>query len=76
MSSKKQIEIPPFLSGPQVAAMLEVDRSTISDWFRAGKFPGAYKPGGLRTTILIPSTLFDPEQVKTFLKKERDQSVN
>lgn len=73
--TKTVIAMPPYLTSAQVARMLDLDSSTIRRRVLADKYPGAYKPGGGKTSIiLIPTSHFTNDQVLTFLKKERDQS--
>jgi hypothetical protein len=74
-AKKTVTTIPIYLTSAQVARMLDIDSSVIRERFRKGQYPGADKPGGGRTSvIIIPTSLFPEEQVLTFLKKERDQS--
>jgi len=75
MSPKKAkpVMVPPYLTCPQVTRMLDLDQSTIQKRVKAGKYPGAYKTGGKTSVILIPASLFPPEQVETYLKKEQAQ---
>lgn len=60
--------MPKLLTANEVAELLNVHRTTLQRWARAGYFP--------RPTYLGRKAYYDPKQVDQFISNQRDKVTN